>query len=361
MKTRFTIKSLLCAILAAVMLLFCGCNAEIHVYEDQDDDYWYFMWELRLSTALDSKFNGSAAFSDSHNAKWTIDSWLNDYFAVLSEDYRFEYRYDGKYNDENAKQANYRFYINVPKATTSEELSGALTLSGTTDVHTNLFIRSISVVRDDRFNWWISEYEQVRKRYDEGEAELGDFQSIMGILLFGCRNLYPQYTNPAETPDIADSSFFYDSQLGYWCKNVLPGFSDAFEAVEMDEYTELILKNFWYASKKMSVAYDNKWSIEDDNNHVYYEFDKSVGDGSTDIEYTYYRADPTGWYIVAILLGGAAVGVCFWVAHLNKRRKSKQPPVKVQDDFPYDPFSDFFGGGENQGGGNENHNIDPFA
>lgn len=335
MKTRRTIKSAVCAVLIAVLLFCTGCDTEIDVYEQQDEDYWYFGIDIGLGNALDKRLNDTAAFSEKHNGKWTVENWLIDYFDELSEISGFLYRYDGIYNDTAAKRRLYSFTVNVPKKTAERDVADGLTLSSDVEQKTNLFVRTINVVRDDRFNYWIKQFGDVMDRFDSDDPQPMDNRTLTGILLFGTR---------------------VNGEVR------LPGFADAFPEAQTSEATEILLRNFWYASKKMNVAYDNMMPVYNsdgrrDTYGVYYVFEKTVGTGETQVSYEYYRADPTGWYLVAIAVGGITVGICIAIAVWRKRKKNKKPPEKPEDLFPYDPFADFFG---NNTPPNANDN-DPFA
>ena len=324
-----------------VCALLCGCDAQIDVYEQQSDEAWNFRIDVRLHKALASDLEQTAALSDT-GRKWTVDSWLNAYFSAVAEGYGLRCEFDGTY-DESSQKA-YRFYLDVPKTDTADALRDGLPLQGETSVKTNLFVRTVSVVRDDRFNYWVRSFNEALDRYEKNAPTAMDTQTAMGIVLFGY------------------GSYVADGNGGLTYEEELPGLFSAFPAAQhyKDEYTEIVLKNFWYASRKMQVAADDIVRVRgsdgsEDRKGVYYVFEKTVGSGDSNVEYVYFRADPTGWYIVAIVVGLAVTGIALLVYRMRKKRQNKQPPAKVQDDFPYDPFADYFGGNN---GGNDN---DPFA
>ncbi len=325
MKTGKTIKFILCALFAAVMTLFAGCEAHIDVYEQQDEDAWYFAVQISVPDGVVKTLNAGAAYSEKYGEKWTLERWLADYFEVISDIGGFTYGAEEVWHDDGMTQ--YRFPdIIVPKADCGEYMEEGLAFKGDTDVSTNLFMRVVSVVRDDRFNFWINEFEDALSRYNAGEKHPGDNQTLMGIILFGT-----EVNGETE----------------------LPGFSDAFASAEMNDYTKALLTDFWYASKKMNVACDGKVEVvyEDgtrDRRGRYYVFQKTAGDGETSVRYEYFRADPTGWYIIALLCGGAAVGIAVWTANAMKRKRDRAPRLTPKDYYPYDPFED-------------NDHIDPFA
>lgn len=64
-------------------------------------------------------------------------------------------------------------------------------------------------------------------------------------------------------------------------------------------------------------------------------FERYFDDAETNIALFYTRPVAYGWYIVAVLAGGATVGA---IALATRKRKK---PVNVKDKFPYDP-EDFF-------------------
>lgn len=342
-----------CFTLALLLLFATGCETEIDLYEQQDEDGWYFLLEVRLPASAADAINKGASTSRRRGEKWTIDAYVSDYLDVVGEAHGLQARLQGVYRS-NAHLL-YRYAITVPKTSASEQLTDALTLSGDTDSKSNGFIRTVNVVRDDRFNYWIRQFEDAEERFLAGEHPM-DEASVLGILLFGCYDIYPQYAYQPDNPDIANNpEFLYDEESGTVYREKLPPLGTAFPSAQLDDFGEIALNNFWYASKKMTVACDAMYREEDDNRGLYYLFAKTMDEGDTQVEYSYYRADPTGWYLTAIAGGGIAVGLAFLAAHLNKKRKNKQPKPQIKDNFPYDPFSDFFSGGD---GNNDNN---PFA
>lgn len=321
-KPAAKIKFAVCACLIVVLALFTGCDASVRLYErGQDDDAWYFDLCIDIPSELEDTLVKNAAYSESHGRKWTPDYWLRDYFKITSELYGYTYKYDIKRNPDGDGRT-YMFYdIVIPKKTIREELGKGLTYSGTTDITTNLFIRTINVVRDNRFDFWIRSLNKAAENGDTGNG--GD--TLMAMILYGAGH----YENIGGVLSYVED---------------LPGFTDAFK-VPLNDYTEIMLTDFWLASSKMNVACD-KIIPTDNSKYVYYVFNKRIEDGETKVAYRYFRADPTGWYLVAIACGGVAVGLGFLAAYIVKKRKNKTPKQSVKDSFPYDPF-----------GGN----IDPFA
>ena len=312
--------------LCCVCALLCGCDAEIDVYEEQTEDAWYFVIDVRLSTALVRRMESTAAVDKNSGRKWTVDSWLNAYFTEVADGYGLQCSFAGTYNEADSNQKRYQFNIVAPKADVRYDLSEGLTLSGVSEVKTNLFIRKIDVVRDDRFNYFVEQFEDALSRYDDGVANDMDLQTAMGIVLFG-------YGSYVFDPDSGNTVLQWE----------FPGVFEAFPAAKQlkEEYKNVLLRNFCYASRHMQVAADDVFPIRNDNKNVYYLFEKTVGDGSTTVDYAYFRADPTGWYIVAILAGLAVTGIVSAVAKRQQKQRNKQPPAKPQDDFPYDPFAEY--------------------
>ena len=322
MRAKFNkLISVLCVVL--VCSLFCGCEASIDLYDMQDEDAWYFDLDVTLSEELDSALKKSATDSVKHGHKWKVGEWLNDYFAVTSRLFGYTYLYKGEYTLSGGKKTYSFTDITVPKARTEQNahIVDGLTYDSEPQVTTNLFVRTINVVRDDRYNFWVRSLEDEIAKGDGGEGA----STLMGIILYGVG----YYT-------AVDGETVYVEEL--------PAFTKAF-GVKLDGYTEIMLTDFWYASAKMNVNTRYR-PIATNGGGAFYIFDKTVGDGDTEVAYEYYRADPTGWYIVAAALGGATVGIVILLAYLKKRRELKKMRPKTRDEFPYDPF-----GGD----------VDPFA
>lgn len=339
MKAINKIKYIICVCLLIAAFVLCGCGARVDVYEETDGENYYFNIDIGVDEALDSKLNASAAINEQTNKKWTLGSWFNAYMGELGKLYGFNYVYPGVMNELASKSKIYRF-MQITVGTDNEYMNNALGLEGDYTVSTNLFFRTVKVERDDRFNYFISEFKDAYSRLESGPLS-ADSETAMGIFLFGIRNVYPyeSYPNP-------DPSFKYDEQTGEVYKIALPAFGDVFD-VDVSDYKKLDLRNFWHVTARIKAESDDT-AIANINGSekFYYVFSKEAGDGETVIRYSYLRADPTGWYIVAIVAGGIAVGISIWLVKRNKRKAAAPPPPQPQDDYPYDPFDG---------------NIDPFA
>ena len=238
--------------------------------------------------------------------------------------------------------------MTVPLESDSKDVNEAFTLHGDMDVKTNLFLRTVSVKRDDRFNYWLKEYKEAAARKAAGQADPADHHSMMGIVVSGRIDTYPQYSYGDE--DAVRQKLIWDSKNQVYYTEVCPSFFDAFPTA--GDYADLVLNNFWYASKKMNVSSDGFIYVMDEYNrldkkNVYYLFSKYAGDDPSFVEYEYFRADLTGWYIVALVGGALAVLIIICVAKYLDKRKNTQKPLTVKEQFPYDPFGD--------------DSIDPFA
>ena len=332
----------------SLLLAFCfiGCNgARIDVYEQQDDDYRYFTVDFVLPKALETALNDSAA-SISATEKWTVQKWLRTYFDAISDRDFIVKR--GEVYHEDAQHNNYRYHIIVPMQSESEDVNEAFTLHGDMDVKTNLFLRTISVKREDRFNYWLKEYEAAAARNQAGKIDPADHHSMMGIVVSGRVDTYPQYRYGDEAA--TRQGLTWDADKSVYYKVVCPSFFETFPAA--GDYADLVLHNFWYASKKMNVASDGEFDTTDEYGNLdkkgsLYLFEKYANEGETFVEYEYFRADPTGWYLVALLCGGLAVLIVIAIAKSVDAQKKKTPKPTLKEQFPYDPFGD--------------DSIDPFA
>ena len=306
----------------AVLFSLCGCGLDIELREVRNNDGWTFnRLDINLKSSLVEKLEATA--SNNGVKKWTVGDWISAYMEVVSDMYGFRYEYDGSYNENGVKTYRYNSIV-VKEKDNDDYLTEALTLTGEQKVKEGFFIRRINVVRDDRFKWWIREFEDAYERFIMGGKDPNDNTTLMGIILFGC-------------------GYNTGNPLTY--VEILPAFTDAFPAADFNTYTQTALHDLWYASVKMNVSssrrdYDRDiYGNPTNTQKVYYIFDRKADDGETFVEYMYYRANPVGWYVVAILAGGAVVGLIFLGCYLNDKIKSK-PKVKTEDLFPYDPFSE---------------------
>ena len=323
-----------------------GCEgARIDVYEEQGENYRYFVVEFVLPKTLENTLNESAA-PLSATEKWTVQKWLAAYFDAISERDFFVER--GELYHEDAGHNNYRYHVVVPVNSDSKDVNEAFTLHGDIDVKTNLFLRTISVKREDRFNYWVREFNAAAARNESGNIDPADHHSMMGIVASGRIDTYPQYHYGDEAA--LRQNLVWDSEQSVYYKVVCPSFFAAFPAA--GNYADLVLQNFWYASKKMNVVCDGEYDTTDEYGNIdrktsSYLFSKYLHDGETFVEYEYFRADPTGWYLVALLGGGLAVLIVIGVAKYADTQKKKPQKPTLKEQFPYDPFGD--------------DSIDPFA
>lgn len=331
----------------AFVLCFAACDARIDVYEQQDEDNRYFMVEFALSKTLENKLNNEAANVGNTDKKWTVAGWLSAYFDAIS-DRDFTAQYKEKLNENG--ESIYRYLVTVPIESDSKDVNEAFTLHGDMDVKTNLFLRTISVKRDDRFNYWLKEYKEAAARKAANTVDPADHHSMMGIVVSGRIDTYPQYARYDEEAERQGLTWGNVDGKEVYHTVVCPSFFEAFPSA--GDYAELVLNNFWYASRKMNVACDEVIRAVDeygdlDKKGAYYLFSKYAGDDPSLVEYEYFRADPTGWYIVATVCGALAVLIVIGVAKYSDAYKNKPKAPTVKEQFPYDPFGD--------------DSIDPFA
>lgn len=355
-KLRLILLSVLFAL--TVFALTACSGVEIDVTERRDGDEWYFDVDIAVPQTMVNSMNLTAA-NRSGNLKWTFGDWLERYLEVTSENHGLESKYLG--SAENG--TIYSFSVYAAKGTTVPTLIDALDVTAdvTPKVRTNLFYRTVNVERDDRFNYWIKAYEQARAKFiDDGSVkEISDYQTVVGIILFGCRDVYSQYKTAEEAVRDGITDARYDQKSGVVYVETLPALWEAFpyaeEMLKNAGYRDVVLRNFWYASRHINSNCVRTVAAKDSDGVTdrfgrYYVFEKDMGKGDTTVEYEYYRADPTGWYILAIVLALLTVGLVYLIARQREKNKSRQPQ-QVQDSFPYDPFADGMGGGS----------IDPFA
>lgn len=295
------------------------CGVQIHLYEQQDEDIWYFLVEFAVTDSLRERLESTATL-DSRGKKWTVESWLNKYMEIVAENEKFTCTFDGVYTPDANKESNeepkkgYDFILHISKTEAGERIREGLTLKSDYAVRgTNLFVRTVDVERADRFNYWQQAFKEVYARYSDPTKpqEPMDYQTATGILLFGTQ-----------------VNGFSD----------FPGIADAFPSANVKKWEDVLLCNYWYGSRKMNVACDGMQYVQGGR---YYLFRKYAGDGDTTVQYEYYVADPTGWYIVAIAGAGIAIGIVFLVLYLRKRKQNKPPKQKVEDMFPYNPFNGY--------------------
>lgn len=304
---------------------FAACNAGVEVVDRGDDDNWYFDLHIKIDSTLVTVLEASATKNllQESNRNWTVKDWLLTYFGVLADSRELTAEYNG------AAQLNglhyYRFLLTVPKNGNMKDKIG---VESTSKVSTNLFIRTINAERQDRFNYWQQAFYAVYPRYESHTPLQSDYFDEMGMILFGAR----VYTGDNETQG---DGYLYDETYGQYYRELLPAFGAAFTVADvyMRNHSDFSLKTNWFASRNMLTSADKK--IVGDGG-AYYVFEKTLGGGPSVIFYRYFRADPTGWYLLALVLGGLSVAAVLLFA----RQAKKKPPAKPQpkDLFPYDPF-----------------------
>lgn len=321
------LKKLIVVVLGVfIAFSFAACSSGVDVVESSDENNWYFSVRVKIDLTFNSALETGAAINGGTNQKWTVEGWLYDYFNLISGDREMTVEYTGKKAIEGSN--NYIFNLKVPRGGKGSEI---FELESTQTSTANLFLRTYSVERENRFNPFIEQFNDVYPRFKESKPLTTDYSSELGVVLLGKRTYYP---NKGESDQ--GGEYIYDSYQKSCYTESLPAFNKAFPVVgDMSDYMNFALDNYWRASKHMKVPSGEQ--ILQNDGSVYYFFHKTLGDAKSQIAYDFYRAVGAGWYLVSILAGCITVVVILLTAKI--KRKRKKPQDTGNNSLPFDPFS----------------------
>lgn len=329
MKTKF--KKLIVVLLACLFAgMLAACDAGVDVYEAADEENWYFNIDIKLNKMLVNSLDANAAYKVNNNfEKWSVEDWLNEYFYQISNIYKMDYKYDSEYvgNDSNYKY--YAFSLLIPR---DSNLKDMLTLESNPTYKDNPFLRTYSVTRDGRFDYWRNEFVSAYDRYKSGNEIKEDYTSLTGVLINGLRI----YSANEQT-----AGAVYDDKLKEYYTPKLESFLASFNmgADGFSSYTNFVLDNYWQASKNYKMNSDDAFKI--DQFYNFYYFHQTMGSQNTPINYTFYRAIAYGWYIVAMLAGAATLGIILLIC------KYKKDKPKPQAGTPYTMYGTYMNNNPN--------------
>ncbi|MCH5156189.1 MAG: hypothetical protein J1F69_06225 [Clostridiales bacterium] len=284
-KSKRIIMLIACCIAA---LFLTGCGATLSVYDYTENGVHYQMYELSIDGSTVAAMEQSAATDDS-GKKYTVES----YFAKLFDDFGFTL--------VSATRAG-TYTVRYRKAVSN---GGELAELGTkvkfdTTYTQNPFVRTYTSVSQNPFNG-------VRKSYD-------NVQSLQSSTVL--ERIKNGAVARDENGEIVVS---------------FPALVDAFPYLKSLNPDGLLLNYVRYGSDRMESS---GRKVKTDNGTAYV-FSRYFDDTDTFIKYSYKRAVPYGWYIVAIA-AGAAVLAGLLIATRTKKQKpallSELPPVEQSAD-----------------------------
>ena len=261
---------LLAAVLAALVLT--GCGATLSVYDYTEDGVRYNMYELSIDADTVAAMESSAA-EDTDGNKYTVEG----YFARLFDDYG--------YSLVSASRAGGKYTVRYRKAVVG---GGDLGKSGTevkfTATHTeNPFVRTYTAVAQNPFNG-------VREAYDS-------------VLPLQSSTVVERLKNGVVVHD----------QNGEVIVS-FPSLTNAFPYLKGLNPDGLLLNYVRYGSDRMESSGRKVKSGES----TAYVFSRYFDDTEAYMTYTYKRAVPYGWYIVAIAAGALVFGTILLVTRNKK-------------------------------------------
>lgn len=285
---RRSAKIRLLAVIGVVLVAFLltGCGAKLAVYEYSSDGVRYNMYELTIDADTVENMERTAA-TDNGGNKYTVEG----YFYKLFTDFGYALA-----DAERTDKAYTVRYVKAVGAVSELDEAGTKTDFTRTE-SSNPFIHTYTDVSPNPFNG-------VRESYDNVEPDRS--QTVL--------------------ERIKNGAVAFD-EFGVRVVS-FPALTDAFPYLRGADAGGLPLEYVRYGSART----DSTGTIVDTGgNTAAFVFSRYFDDTETTIDFTFTRAEPYGWYLVAIVAGGLTVAVIFAIT-----RPKKQKPTLL-DKFPYNP------------------------
>ena len=278
----------LCACLAALCCVLTGCGASVTVY-----DYYSANDERMNAVEVAIDKTALAAMESSAQANGDDALTVSQYLHALFDEFGYELELaatsDGGYSARYVKA--------FPSGVSDLDLIGTA-VEFTASYKDNPFIRKVELVAKNPFNG-------VREAFDNAESNKS------GTVLELIKNGRKAVDEFGETVVL------------------FPALTDAFPCLRGENPEGLLLNYVRGGSRRMSSTGS---SYRIDSRTSGYIFSRYFDGIDAEIGFSYNRPVSYGWYIVALVAGGAAVGIVFAV---TRKKKDKGPTLL--DRFPYNP------------------------
>lgn len=275
----------LCVILAVAAFALTGCGASLTVYDYSSGGVRYNAFELSVDTDTVREMERTAA-TKSDGSKYTVEN----YFFELFEYYGYELASASLTDDKYTV----RYVRAFDGETDLDRLGGKVDFTAEI-ISENPFTRDILLSAENPFNG-------LREKYDETSGT----GTVLGQLKYG-----------RVTVDEFGEKI-----------TVFPAVTDAFPALRGESLDGLLLGYARFASSRMKSS---GVSSSTGGGNSEYMFSRYFDGTDTTIDFEYTRPVPYGWYLVALVVGGAVLAAILVVT----REKKKKPTLL--DRFPYDP------------------------
>ena len=285
---RRSAKIRLLAVIGVILVAFLltGCGAKVTLYEYSSDGVRYNMYELTFDADTVASMERTAA-TDGDGKKYTVEG----YFYKLFTDFG--------YTLASAERTDKAYTVRYVKAVSGlSELDAAGTKTDFTRTESsNPFIHTYTDVSPNPFNG-------VRDTYDNIESDKS--QTVLERIKNGA---------------VAFDEFG-ERVVSF------PALTDAFPYLRGADLDGLELDYVRYGTTRTDST---GTVVPTGDKSAMFVFSRYFDDTETTIDFTYTRAEPYGWYLVAIAAGGLAVAVIYVVT-----RPKKEKPTLL-DKFPYNP------------------------
>lgn len=273
--------------LAPTAVLLTGCGASLTVYDYTENGDRYNMFVLALDADVVRAMEDSAAY-DGDGKRYTVEN----YFYSLFTNFGCELA-DARY-DEDGYTVSYRKAYDG--ATDLENIGTQVVFERTS--RSDPFVRTVEETSPNPFNG-------VRQAYDE-------------VLPEQSSTLIQQLKNGRVAVDE-----FGETVVQF------PSVTDAFPYLQKLNADGLLLNYVMRASKRTQTSGTR---ISTSGRNGEYMFSHYFDCTQTDMRLMYKRPVPYGWYLVALVAGGATVAV---IALCTRKKKPKKPTLLER--FPYNP------------------------
>lgn len=273
------------AVCCAAFIL-TGCGASVTVYDYTSDGVRYNMYELEFDKSIINGMEQSAV-NDADGNKYTVAGYLYTLFC------------DFGYELTDAEDTGEKYTVRYRKAVggRSELFEAGTPVAFKTDSTENPFIRTYTSISPNPFNG-------VRQKYDA--VAPGQSLTVLDRLKNG---------------SVARDEFG-ELVVAY------PSLADAFPYIKRFDPDGLLLKYVRYGSPRTLSS-----GASSGGKTAAFVYSRYFDDTYTNIELSYKRAVPYGWYLTALAAGAVTLAI---FAAATRTKKDKKKPTLL-DRFPYDP------------------------
>ena len=295
---KISIAALVC-VLVMSLLTGCGGNVDVIQYSDGRNIVQLLTFSLPNTARVNIEANAAVRVGDE---KWTVSDYMRALTGLVgfADGSRFEYETEGVDGGDWFTR-----YVRRAPITDDGGEEDEPDENYNLDVKNMFYVRRVTVTVSHPFNGYRSDWDSAD----------GSGGGLMDAIKHG----------------ITGKDFLGRDVL------LLPALTDAFPSVSGSDLGHLVL-SFGIPAGAFGASSGEDREIDGVKFHC---FERLFTTDDEVISYSYTVPYSVGWYVTAILLGGAVTAAIIFAT------RKKKPKERHPDIFPYDPFDEGTGGGNN--------------